>query len=356
MPYTPYVPTDWIDLTTLVDEARMDKMELGIKNATDAVIDLDTRVGAGDAASIESTATGDVAATNVQGAIAELASEKQASSAKGQANGYASLDAGAKVPTVQLPDLSGTYQAKTEKAQVNGYPSLDAGGKVPLAQLPAMSGGGVDYIGAWGAGTAYKKGDVVTYLGVDYLAVNDSTGQLPGAAAGSSSIGVALPASPVDGQRFTLVDSLTAPTYAWEFRYVAGIAGANKWIFIGGAPAYVTANGGSFTNTAFQDFASNASFTVPRAGDYLVSFGAAIYGSTPAEIYVTIKKGAAAALQGDAVSQQNIAATNHVISLARTIKAAGLAASDILKTQGRASASAITAQYLFMEITPVAVA
>ena len=49
------------------------------------------------------------------------------------------------------------------------------------------SGGGVDYIGNWGAGTSYKKGDVVRYNGSDYMAVNDSVGQAPIPSSGSMS-------------------------------------------------------------------------------------------------------------------------------------------------------------------------
>ena len=60
------------------------------------------------ASAVPSTATGDVAATNVQDAIAELASEKQAISAKGAVNGYASLDSGGKVPSAQLPSTTPT--------------------------------------------------------------------------------------------------------------------------------------------------------------------------------------------------------------------------------------------------------
>jgi|GEM_PF-3053774 len=60
-------------------------------------------------------------------------------SAKGVASGYASLDAGTKVPVAQIPDLSATYQALSAKAAANGYASLDSGGKVPAAQLPAAS-------------------------------------------------------------------------------------------------------------------------------------------------------------------------------------------------------------------------
>ena len=48
----------------------------------------------------------------------------------------------------------------------------------------ALGGGSVDYKGAWAAGTAYAPGDVVRHGGVDYLAVNPSTGVDPGVATG----------------------------------------------------------------------------------------------------------------------------------------------------------------------------
>ena len=43
-------------------------------------------------------------------------------------------------------------------------------------------GGAVDYENVWNASVAYQAGDVVTYNGIDYLAVNPSTGQTPPAA------------------------------------------------------------------------------------------------------------------------------------------------------------------------------
>lgn len=41
------------------------------------------------------------------------------------------------------------------------------------------SGAGIEYENAWNAGVAYQAGDVVNYQGVEYLAVNDSTGSTP---------------------------------------------------------------------------------------------------------------------------------------------------------------------------------
>jgi hypothetical protein len=45
---------------------------------------------------------------------------------------------------------STTYQATSEKGQNNGYASLDSGGKVPVAQLPNSI---MEYLGTWDAST-----------------------------------------------------------------------------------------------------------------------------------------------------------------------------------------------------------
>lgn len=64
-----------------------------------------------------------------------------------------------------------------------------------------------------------------------------------------------LPASPTDKQQALLVDSLTAPTYAWLFQYEAGITDSYKWMWLGGAPLVTT------------------SHTTVRAGIYRVMYG-----------------------------------------------------------------------------------
>jgi Carbohydrate-binding module family 5/12 len=167
-------------------------------------------------------------------------------------------------------------QVSADKGAANGYAPLDASSKVPLVNLPPVSG--VDYIGTWGAGVAYKKGDVVTYQGKDYMAVNDSTGVTPPAAANpipaGASYGISLPSAPFDGQEAILVDSLTNPSYQWRLRYNAGSSSAYKWEFVGGAPLASEKTG------IVMDMASTAwvgvavpSLTVPRAGEYTVRFG-----------------------------------------------------------------------------------
>lgn len=96
------------------------------------------------------------------------------------------------------------------------------------------------------------------------------------------SIGTSFPVSPVDGQEHILVDSLTAPTYTWRFRYVSTISDVYKWIFIGGA--YVGA--GISTNEAvaqggWRDLATvGPRVIVPRPGHYHATALCNIYSPT----------------------------------------------------------------------------
>lgn len=135
------------------------------------------------------------------------------------------------------------------------------------------SGGIIDYVGGWVAGTTYKPGDVVRHNGIEYLAVNPSTGQIP-SPAGPTGIGTSLPDTPADGTEFILVDSLTVPTYQWRFKYMAGITDAYKWIFIGGAPWHKTASVWASPVVVAGSYKRNpgTSFTLPRNGFYSMEF------------------------------------------------------------------------------------
>lgn len=92
---------------------------------------------------------------------------------------------------------------------------------VPLAS----PGGGVDYIGTWAVGTTYKAGDVVRHLGIDYIAVNPSTGQTPVPATPPPLPRVIIPirlrvprSSTLGGNAAFSVTALTAwDMAAWEF-------------------------------------------------------------------------------------------------------------------------------------------
>jgi hypothetical protein len=128
-------------------------------------------------------------------------------------------------------------QQKVEKAAVNGYASLDASGRVPVSQLPTT-------------------------------------------AALAPAYGTTLPASPVDGQEAILVDSTTAPTYQWRFRYNAGNTTAYKWEFVGGSAQHgESTGGGTLTGGGVWSAFTGMTLTLPRAGVYLVQGG--YRGTTP---------------------------------------------------------------------------
>lgn len=140
MPTADYVPTNWVDNTTPVDQTRMNHLESGVDAATDGVRAL-------EANPVIPTLVNGRWLKAVSGAMvwSDVNAEYQARTEKAAASGYASLDAGTKVPVAQIPDLSATYQVKSEKAAASGYASLDATGKVPAAQLPVTGGGATQF-------------------------------------------------------------------------------------------------------------------------------------------------------------------------------------------------------------------
>ena len=128
------------------------------------------------------------------------------------------------------------------------------------------------------APTVNPADGVLLYADAGVLKVRQANGTVFTVGSGSSSaipVGTSLPGSPVDGDEYILVDSTTAPTYSWHFRYSTGVSDANKWIFVGGSSLRVeeaTVFTGTSANTNY-DF-TGGSITVPRAGVYEVDFGA----------------------------------------------------------------------------------
>jgi hypothetical protein len=84
-----------------------------------------TTVAASDNGTDQITVTIDVATSQLQ-----TKAEKNA------ANGYAGLDASAKILSAQIPDLSAAYQAVSAKNAPNGYAGLDASARIVKAQAP----------------------------------------------------------------------------------------------------------------------------------------------------------------------------------------------------------------------------
>jgi len=114
----------------------------------------------------------------------------------------------------------------------------------------ALGGGSVDYKGAWAAGTAYAAGDVVRYNGVDYLAVNPSTGVDPGVAVGPVDSGKEL----AYGERTT---DLSLPTSGVDVITLAPITLDGATAIYAEAHATCTAGGGAGFGIDLYDGAVN---------------------------------------------------------------------------------------------------
>jgi hypothetical protein len=174
-------------------------------------------------------------------------------------------------------------------------------------------------------------------------------------AAASVGYGTSLPASPVDGQEYVLVDSTTNPTYQWRFRYNVSNSTSYKWEFIGGIQVEAEVATSESTAGAFADLATvGPSVTVPRAGVYRISFGSHIaLGGTATFGIAAVKLGAAATSDTNRVySGDTVANTEQ--DLSRTLVAT-LAASDVLKLQYRSTGSGASFANRWISVEPARV-
>lgn len=158
--------------------------------------------------------------------------------------------------------------------------------------------------------------------------------------------GTALPGSPKEGQEFTLVDSVSAPTYAFQMKFISTVEdGATdyRWICIGGFPYYQYVSAATTRASAsFGDAADAAdpAFTIPVAGYYDITVSAEVRplgDTTPNQAWVSFRVGATGAVDDDGaqsgeVSGTNIQATHTVFAKTRKL----CAASDVIEMQHRA--------------------
>ena len=174
--------------------------------------------------------------------------------------------------------------------------------------------------------------------------------------------GVNLPSSPADGQEAILVDSLTAPTYQWRFRYVAGISDAYKWVFIGGSafthsiPTNEASSGGS--NNAWVNLATlGPRMVVPRAGIYEAAYGSEV-SCGAASAWVSAAVGAGDFAGGGQVHQaeQPIGSSGWWGSVAGAGDVTVAAGGEIRVKYGQWTALACNWRYRYLTVRPKRVA
>lgn len=186
------------------------------------------------------------------------------------------------------------------------------------------------------------------------------------ATAGTSGYGTALPGSPVDGQEYILVDSLTAPSYQWLFRYNASATGTYKWEFTGG-PGQVgeITTPENVTLTTYTDPATpGPSVTAPRAGVYTIRIAGesetAIVANGQSQGRIAAKLGAAATSDLESVLAQDpySSAAGNVGASVRSFQREmdrTLAAGDVVKMQYKVSAGTHAFRNRRIVIVPVRV-
>ena len=232
----------------------------------------------------------------------------------------------------------------------------------PFPIIVPPSGAELAYEGDYVPATQYQDGDVVVKDGIAYICVGGPTTVAPdpapwGAAAlTKTNYGTSLPSSPVDGQEAILVDSLTNPTYQWRFRYNAGSTSPYKWEYIGGK-AKIFEDGGLSSSAAgtWQDI-PGMTFTLPRAGDWILEFGADMYaGTAGAYGKIAPSKAGAAPADRDTIADSSPAGSSGSNSHSRKVLATGLAASAVVKLQQTSNGGSTVSRYDFFYITPVRV-
>jgi len=255
-------------------------------------------------------------------------------------------------------------QTRDEKGQPSGYSSLDGTGKVPLAQLPPV-GADLVYDGDYPATSPYTDGDIVVYNGIAYLCVVPTSaapvpwpgGPVPVPPYPTPAYGTSLPASPTDGQQAILVDSITAPTWSWLFRYNAGSTNANKWEFLGGPPIESGPQGSCTCTTAstWVDASGGPAITVPRSGVYKLyaEFSASLSVTGITDIYGRVVFSTSGNFQMDNQDWSSQYQTHHV---AQQMGQAALVAGETSKMQAMVGQSnSCNFRYFCTRIIPVRV-
>lgn len=206
----------------------------------------------------------------------------------------------------------------------------------------------------WGAGKIFapskltqegaSTGQVLAWSGSQWA---------PVPAAGAPTYQTTLPGSPSDGQQTILVDSTTAPTYAWFLRYNST---STKWDFLGGAPIFSEVATSETTTSATYAALTTAgpSITVPVAGDYLVEIGMTGRPSVNAVWNMSYDIGGTGAVDADSVQNSDVA-TGGGTNGSRVRKKTAIAASTALTAKYKISTGTLTALDRWMRVTPIRV-
>jgi len=178
------------------------------------------------------------------------------------------------------------------------------------------------------------------------------------------SYGTTLPGSPVDGQEAILVDSTTAPTYRWRFRYNAGSSSTFKWEFIGGGALsnYLGTQQAVGSASTWVDLGTGQPIvTVPRAGDYRAEWRFRMLNADPAaqQAFVTVVPagGTPGTIQAGstAIAPSQVTDYSDFANPTRDASLAAIAASVTLRLMYYATSTNVSFSNRLLAVTPIRV-
>ena len=190
-----------------------------------------------------------------------------------------------------------------------GLPPNSLSGRYVIHNL---SGASVTIKNATAGGTGAQIGtrsgaDVVLAVGDAIDLIYDGTfwrevGRMSPSA--TTNYGTTLPGSPANGDVAVLVDSTSAPSYEWFFRYNST---AGKWMFEGGPPHIVeiTTDQATLSGTYTDLGTVGPSFTLPYAGVWIIGVGfrhGATTNGTTVTMYMSYDIGATGAVDADSAA------------------------------------------------------
>lgn len=169
------------------------------------------------------------------------------------------------------------------------------------------------------------------------------------------------PGAPANGDIWFAVDSTSAPTYQWQFRYNSGSASSFKWEFVGGSPAtsFVQTIESTASGTFVDLTTVGPAFTLPRAGDWLFEFGAQVInpgnsgnGNATVALYST-----AGTTTFGAGAVSNVFAVNGgILTMQEAWRQASLSSGDLIKLRYNISnALSVSFQNRWLKVTPIRV-
>lgn len=189
-------------------------------------------------------------------------------------------------------------QATAAKGTANGYASLDSGGKVPVAQLPA-SVSGQTLTGTYAARPAANSVTAGTiYYAIDTQGAFFSDGatwtlvQQGEAAINAGDLANPPWSTPYDGMRIRYAVDTTLGIF-WSFKYRAASASGFKWEFCGGPwqKVYLAGYNALVCDSAWHNIGFG--IVAGRGGDYAVRWSGSVYSTTAVagSVYASVALG-----------------------------------------------------------------